>query len=88
VAQALAAGVPQLVRPITHDQPDNARRLERLGVAAMLLTKQYEGTAVAHKLDQLLNSPEVRNKCQKLAQRVDFNQALQHTCQMIIQGEF
>jgi rhamnosyltransferase subunit B len=84
VAQALAAGVPQLVRPITHDQPDNARRLERLGVAAMLLTKDYEVTAVAHKLDQLLNSPEVKQQCQKWAQQVDFDRALQHTCERIL----
>ncbi|MCB1226318.1 MAG: glycosyltransferase family 1 protein [Verrucomicrobiales bacterium] len=32
LSQALAAGVPQLVVPMAHDQPDNARRLERLGV--------------------------------------------------------
>ena len=84
VAQALAAGVPQLVRPITHDQPDNARRLEKLGVATMLLTKDYEETAVAHQLDQLLNSPNIRNLCQKWAPQVDFDQALQHTCQRIL----
>jgi len=33
-AQALAAGVPQLVVPFAHDQFDNAARLRRLGVAA------------------------------------------------------
>ena len=32
-AQALAAGIPQLVVPFAHDQFDNAARLERLGVA-------------------------------------------------------
>lgn len=32
-AQALAAGVPQLVSPFAHDQFDNAARLRRLGVA-------------------------------------------------------
>lgn len=32
-AQALAAGIPQLVVPFAHDQFDNAARLRRLGVA-------------------------------------------------------
>ena len=32
-AQALAAGVPQLTMPLAFDQPDNATRLRRLGVA-------------------------------------------------------
>ena len=36
-AQALAAGVPQLIVPMTHDQPDNAVRIRRLGVGDFLL---------------------------------------------------
>ena len=35
-AQALAAGIPQLVVPFAHDQFDNAARLRRLGVAVSL----------------------------------------------------
>lgn len=35
-AQALAAGIPQLVVPFAHDQFDNAARLRRLGVAVTL----------------------------------------------------
>lgn len=34
-AQALAAGLPQLVLPFAHDQFDNAKRLQQLGVAAI-----------------------------------------------------
>ena len=35
-AQALAAGIPQMVAPFAHDQFDNAARLCRLGVAVTL----------------------------------------------------
>ncbi len=35
-AQALAAGIPQIVAPFAHDQPDNAARLRRLGVATVV----------------------------------------------------
>jgi UDP:flavonoid glycosyltransferase YjiC (YdhE family) len=34
LAQALAAGHPQLIVPVAFDQPDNARRAQRLGGAA------------------------------------------------------
>ncbi len=34
--RALASGIPQLVIPLCHDQPDNAARLVRLGVAREL----------------------------------------------------
>ena len=33
LAQALAAGKPQLITPVAFDQPDNARRAARLGVS-------------------------------------------------------
>jgi rhamnosyltransferase subunit B len=36
-AQALAAGIPQLVAPFAHDQFDNAARLRRLGVATTVV---------------------------------------------------
>jgi rhamnosyltransferase subunit B len=35
-AQALRAGVPSLVVPFSHDQPDNAHRLDKLGVGQVL----------------------------------------------------
>lgn len=35
-AAALRAGIPSIAIPFTHDQPDNARRLRRLGVAKVL----------------------------------------------------
>src|SRR6185436_13395214 len=45
-AQALASGVPQLVTPFTHDQPDNAARLKRLGGAEVLPSSRYR----AHRI--------------------------------------
>jgi rhamnosyltransferase subunit B len=45
-AQALAAGVPQLVVPLAHDQPDNAVRVRRLGVGDFLLPKAYKAATV------------------------------------------
>ena len=40
-AQALRAGVPMLVVPFAHDQPDNAARVRRLGVARVLSRRAY-----------------------------------------------
>ena len=84
VAQALAAGVPQLVMPMSHDQPDNARRLERLGVGATLPPKQYQETAVADQLTKLLQSPKTRQQCTHWAQQVNFDHALAQTCRAIV----
>jgi UDP:flavonoid glycosyltransferase YjiC (YdhE family) len=53
-AQALAAGIPQLVVPFAHDQPDNAVRVERLGVARWVAATRYEARRSARLLGELL----------------------------------
>ena len=69
-AAALAAGVPQLVVPFAHDQPDNAARLCRLGVAAALSPSRATGRRMATRLRQLLSSPSVAARCHALATAV------------------
>lgn len=54
-AQALRAGRPMLVMPYSHDQPDNARRVRRLGVAEVLGRKQYAAKPAARLIGQLLS---------------------------------
>lgn len=56
-AQALRAGVPTLVMPYSHDQPDNAARVERLGTSRTISRKQYSASRVAKELGELLSDP-------------------------------
>lgn len=69
-AQALAAGVPQLIMPLAHDQFDNVDRLRRLGVARSLLPHRFRGPAVADALRALLDSPSVASSCRAVAARI------------------
>ena len=52
-AQALRSGKPMLVVPFGQDQPDNARRCVRLGVARTLGMRHYTATRLASDLDAL-----------------------------------
>ena len=56
-AQALRAGCPMLVVPHSHDQPDNAFRVTRLGVARTLFPKHYTAARAATELERLLGDP-------------------------------
>jgi rhamnosyltransferase subunit B len=67
-AQGLAAGVPQLVMPLAFDQPDNARRLERLGVGARLWPNQFTGSTAAAAIRALLERPGIASHCREVAQ--------------------
>jgi len=82
-AQALAAAIPQLIMPLNHDQPDNAARLERLGVATSIFPENYTVETVSQKLSYLLNSTKVLTECQNLKKKVDFNKALNATCEVL-----
>jgi UDP:flavonoid glycosyltransferase YjiC (YdhE family) len=52
--QALRAGVPMLVTPFAHDQPDNAYRAARLGVARVLASSRYTARRAATELRRLI----------------------------------
>lgn len=53
MAQGLAAGVPQLIMAMAHDQPDNARRLQILGAGIGLGVKQFTPARVTRALRRL-----------------------------------
>jgi UDP:flavonoid glycosyltransferase YjiC (YdhE family) len=82
-AQAFAAGIPQLVRPLAHDQPDNARRVLRLGAGEILRPHQYKTQCVIECLGRLMQSPGVRESCQRLKQELSASHALERTCELI-----
>jgi len=61
-AQALRAGRPTLIMPYSHDQPDNAARVERLGTSRTIPRKQYFASRVAKELCELLENPSYATK--------------------------
>ena len=82
-AQALRAGCPQLVMPMAFDQPDNAVRLKRLGVARYLRPSRFTGRAVARELDALLGSDSVSRACRAVAGRFEGIDPVARTCDLI-----
>jgi len=53
-AQCLRAGRPMLIMPYSHDQPDNARRMKRLGVARVIQRAGYKPWRVARAIRAIL----------------------------------
>ena len=69
-AQCLRAGRPMLIMPYSHDQPDNARRMRRLGAARIILRSRYTAKRVARVLRATMAEPEYEEEAQKAAQEI------------------
>ena len=83
MAQGFAAGIPQLVMPMAHDQPDNLVRIKRLGVGDGLLPKDFTADAVAAKLQLLLSDEQVLARCRALQQKIAVSNALETACELL-----
>ncbi len=82
-AQGMAAGIPHLVRPLAHDQFDNADRLERLGIGRSLRVKRYREPAVSRTLADLLENEHVARTCRTLADRIRAEHPIDVACKAI-----
>ena len=69
-AQALKAGIPQLIRAMAHDQFDNGQRIKRAGVGDWLVARRFNLQRAAPRLKRLLESNHVRAACDDLAERM------------------
>jgi UDP:flavonoid glycosyltransferase YjiC (YdhE family) len=80
---ALAAGIPQVIMPLSHDQPDNAARVKALGVGDRLLPRHFTGRRLAEILRPLLASPLVKDRAAGLAKRCAAQDAIGETADLI-----
>jgi UDP:flavonoid glycosyltransferase YjiC (YdhE family) len=80
-AQGLRAGIPQLVAPVFFDQPDNASRLEALGVGRRI--ERFDADTVCERLSELLQSQSVRANCASVRGRFGGIPATQAICDLV-----
>ena len=69
-AQALISGKPMLVMPYSHDQPDNARRVRRLGVARVIKRRRYTAELAAKKITLLLEKAATRQRAARIGEQL------------------
>jgi rhamnosyltransferase subunit B len=82
-AQALRAGKPMLIMPYSHDQPDNARRMHRLGVAKTIERRHYQAERAAHLIESLLSTPSYSEQAAAAASGIAAEDGLRSACDAI-----
>ena len=81
--QALRSGRPMLVVPHAHDQPDNAARAARLGVARVLDAQKYTAGRAAAHLRALLDDPSYRTRADEVGRTVRAEDGAKAACDVI-----
>ena len=82
-AQALAAGRPMLVVPYAFDQPDNAARLERLGVARVIPRSKYSAKCASAQLGHMLADAAYAARAQEVARTIAGEDGVRTACDAI-----
>ena len=79
-AQCLRAGKPMLMMPYSHDQPDNARRMRRLGVARTIQKSKYMADRVAAMLRAMLDDAGLAARAASVAEQLRREDGVKAAC--------
>lgn len=77
---AMRAGRPMLVVPFAHDQPDNAERLRRLGLARTVYPRRYSPPRVAEELRHLLDDPSYSQRASEVERQIQQEDGVRAAC--------
>ncbi len=83
ISQGLRSGRPTIVMPYSHDQPDNADRLQRMGVSQTIPRQKYTATLVAKELRELLDNPSYATKAAEIGRIVQPENGVKVACDAI-----
>ena len=84
-AEALRAGVPSLIIPFNFDQPDNAARAQRLGVALTLPRRKYNRRHAYYALHRLLRDEALRDRAAAIGEAIRAENGTQNAVNAIQQ---
>jgi rhamnosyltransferase subunit B len=82
-AQGFGAGVPQLIVHFSHDQPDNAARVTRLGCGEGLYEKRFNAERATPILERLVNDGRYRAAAAEVAKKCDPIRWMGMTCEAL-----
>jgi len=84
-AEAMRAGTPSLVVPFMHDQPDNAFRAKRLGIARVAARAKYNAEVAERDLSLLLSRLEYAARAREVAALIACEHGLNAACTAVEQ---
>jgi len=81
--RALLSRIPQIILPFGADRPENAARIQSLGVAAHIRPTDWEAHHVGRILLATINSSTTRSALATISQRMRDRNELEKSCSAI-----
>jgi rhamnosyltransferase subunit B len=72
-----------LIVPYSHDQPDNAARVARLGAGRMLYRRNYNASSATRELRRLLDEPAYAARAAEVGGRIQAEDGVGVACDAI-----
>jgi UDP:flavonoid glycosyltransferase YjiC (YdhE family) len=82
-AQALRAGKPTVIVPFAHDQFDNARRSERLGLGLTMSRDRYTAATATRTLHRLLSNPDFSRRATRFGRLIRAEDGVGSACEAV-----
>jgi rhamnosyltransferase subunit B len=82
-AQALRAGKPTIIVPFAHDQFDNARRSERLGLGLTMSRDHYTAATATRTLHRLLSNPDFSRRANQFGRLIRAEDGIRTACEAV-----
>jgi UDP:flavonoid glycosyltransferase YjiC (YdhE family) len=79
-AQAMRSGRPMLVMPYAHDQPDNAERVARLGIARTIGRHRYTPARATAELRHMLDNPAYSQRASEVGRQIQREDGVGAAC--------
>ena len=67
---AMRSGRPMLIVPYAHGQPDNADRLDRMGIARTVSRRRYTSAHIVAELGKLLGDPTFSRRAAEVGEQI------------------
>jgi len=83
-AEAMRAGRPFLAVPFAYDQPDNAARAARLGIALTLPIGRYGESGASARLRALLDQPRFATRARAMGERIRAEEGTRAACDALL----
>ena len=81
--EAMRAGKPMLVMPYAIDQPDNADRVRRLGIARVIKRSRYSTANAVRELESLLTNPAYGRQALQVTSMMSREDGVAESCRQL-----